>query len=674
MPIKRKRSMSSFDVAAVASEASRLLVGARLVNVYDMPGGGLLLRLRGSGGDYRVAAVPGVRVHLTRFDVGGKGMPSPIVMGIRKHIRGGRVVSVEQLGFDRILVLGVDSGSGVYRLVVEVLPRGVYALLSPEGRILQLSEAREMRDRVLRRGAPYTPPPGGPRRPSQLGVEELRELLGGGGEAARTLARGLGYPGEVVEEALLRIGVKPSEPAEKVPPEQLLEELRRIEAEALEARGYIVYGGEGLAVTVVPFNPRALAEEYGYTVKSFGSVSDALDAYFVEELRRVEEAEAVKGIEAERKRLEASIEKARRNLEKLRERLERLDKMITVLGENMHIVYEAVECARRLRDRSGWEAVPGNCPGVVDVEPSRGRILLSIGGELVPVDIRVEPSQLLVELSRERGEVEAKIRRGLQALRELEERLRGLRAEAEAAARRARALVRRREWYEKYHWLVTSHGYLAIGGRDASQNESVVKRYLNERRIFMHADIHGAPAVVVFAEGEQPPEQDLREAALLTAAYSRAWKEGLGSVDVYWVWGSQVSKTPPPGEYLARGAFMVYGKRNYIRNVELRLGLGLASEDGSPLVIVGPPELVKKRSLVYAVLAPGDEDPSRLAARLKKLLRGKLPEEQRPLADALSAEEIRLRLPGRSRVLRVARGDASEPPRPVKRLPGAEEG
>jgi len=33
-----------------------------------------------------------------------------------------------------------------------------------------------------------------------------------------------------------------------------------------------------------------------------------------------------------------------------------------------------------------------------------------------------------------------------------------------------------RAWYEKFRWFFTSEGFLAIGGRDATSNEIVVKK------------------------------------------------------------------------------------------------------------------------------------------------------------------------------------------------------
>lgn len=40
--------------------------------------------------------------------------------------------------------------------------------------------------------------------------------------------------------------------------------------------------------------------------------------------------------------------------------------------------------------------------------------------------------------------------------------------------------VRKPHWFEKFNWFVTSENYLVISGRDAQQNELIVKRYLKK--------------------------------------------------------------------------------------------------------------------------------------------------------------------------------------------------
>jgi hypothetical protein len=53
--------------------------------------------------------------------------------------------------------------------------------------------------------------------------------------------------------------------------------------------------------------------------------------------------------------------------------------------------------------------------------------------------------------------------------------------------------------------------------------------------------------------------------------------------DVYWVLGSQVSKTPPSGEYIVKGSFMINGTRNYIKVSSL--GLGYAVNEQNELLL-----------------------------------------------------------------------------------------
>jgi hypothetical protein len=38
-------------------------------------------------------------------------------------------------------------------------------------------------------------------------------------------------------------------------------------------------------------------------------------------------------------------------------------------------------------------------------------------------------------------------------------------------------VVRKPAWYERFHWFISSENYLIISGRDAQQNELIVKRY-----------------------------------------------------------------------------------------------------------------------------------------------------------------------------------------------------
>ncbi|HDI02157.1 MAG TPA: DUF814 domain-containing protein [Ignisphaera sp.] len=198
--------------------------------------------------------------------------------------------------------------------------------------------------------------------------------------------------------------------------------------------------------------------------------------------------------------------------------------------------------------------------------------------------------------------------------------------------------------------MITSTGFLVLGGKDASQNISLLRKYAENDDIVMHADIHGASAVVIKARGKEIDEKTLREAAVLAACYSKAWKLGLNSVDVFWVKRNQISFSPPAGEYLPKGGFMVYGKKNYIRNVELRLAIGIEIVDNSYRIIIGPEEVVSLRAIAYMVIVPGEVDPSTIAKAFISEL-GKIGLKE--LANSIDINEIIKRIPGKSKTVKV---------------------
>ena len=113
-----------------------------------------------------------------------------------------------------------------------------------------------------------------------------------------------------------------------------------------------------------------------------------------------------------------------------------------------------------------------------------------------------------------------------------------------------------------------------VAGKDTVSNEVLIKKYTLPEDVVFHAEITGSPFVVIKAEGRPISEQTLREAGEYAAAFCRAWRENLGSADVYWVKPDQLSKSGPSGESVPHGAFFVVGKRNWMRNTPLRIAVG----------------------------------------------------------------------------------------------------
>jgi predicted ribosome quality control (RQC) complex YloA/Tae2 family protein len=186
--------------------------------------------------------------------------------------------------------------------------------------------------------------------------------------------------------------------------------------------------------------------------------------------------------------------------------------------------------------------------------------------------------------------------------------------EKEAEARQLK-----KEWYEKFRWFMSSEGFLCIGGRDATTNEIIIKKYAEENDLVFHTDIAGSPFFVIKAEGKKPGEQTIKETSQATATFSRAWKLGLGSVDVFHVKPEQVTKEAKSGEYLTKGAFMIYGKKEYI-NSNLSLAVGVSKGK----ICAGPAEAIKKNSEKFVMLERGQERASSIAKYIQRQIGGEI--------------------------------------------------
>lgn len=179
-------------------------------------------------------------------------------------------------------------------------------------------------------------------------------------------------------------------------------------------------------------------------------------------------------------------------------------------------------------------------------------------------------------------------------------------------------VLRKQNWYEKFRWFISSEGFLVIGGRDATSNEMVVKKHAEKQDIVFHTDMAGSPFFVIKTDGRQPGEATLQEVATATYVFSRAFKLGHLSTQVFWVKPEQVSKEANAGEFLPRGAFMIRGKTNYI-TPEADVVIGIA-KDGA--IMCGPKHAIQKSCEKVVELAPGDEKPSDVAKKVRALLGG----------------------------------------------------
>lgn len=158
-------------------------------------------------------------------------------------------------------------------------------------------------------------------------------------------------------------------------------------------------------------------------------------------------------------------------------------------------------------------------------------------------------------------------------------------------------------WFEKFHFFISSEGFLVIGGKNAQQNDIVVKKHLSNGDLYFHGDVQGASSVICKAKLETPiTETAIEEAAYMSLCMSKCWSDGI-IMPVFYVNSYQVSKTLPNGDQAPAGTFIIGGKRNMVYPKRLEYGLGILfkledakdeldfcsnPEEGSPIVHAMP--------------------------------------------------------------------------------------
>ncbi|MEM3457909.1 MAG: ribosome rescue protein RqcH [Candidatus Bathyarchaeia archaeon] len=680
-----KREFTSFDVAAVVRELREAILGSRVNNVYQLDEKTLIFKLhKPDKPAFRLVLEAGKRLHLTSYVLEKPVVPPAFCMALRKYLRNSWLIGVEQYEFERVVVFSFKSKAGGLRLVLEVFGDGNVVLVDEKGVILHALSYKRMRDRDVVRGGVFRFAPSGGKNPFRVSKAEFRDALAkfGDVEVVRAITRLLSIGGLYAEEVLLRAGIDKTKPCNVLGDAEvslIFDLLHEMLSQVLDGKlePLVVLDEGGGLVDVVPVKLRRYES---FRFESYGSFNEALDEFYVR-VAAVEKAAA--GVDVEVLRREA--ERLRRVVagqeemivegEGKAERDRRVGDLIYAHSGELQSLMEwflAAKKGGKEWDEIVAQALAEKRSGVspwlfFESFDAKNMVLwVCVDGLRFDLDLcssvfgnaarfferskrarqKLEGARAALEDTRKKlVEVEAKIGEA--------EMFEGARP-AEVLEDMVRRKVKHREWFEKFRWFVSSDGFLVVAGKDAVSNEVLVKKYVEAEDVVFHADVVGAPFVVVKTEGKVPGEQTLREAGEFAAAFSRGWREGFGVVDVYWVKPSQLSKGGSSGESVPRGGFVVRGERNWMRNVPLRVGVGVAvnEEEGRIRVGGGPVDAVKAKSDAYVVVVPGDMAGKELFRRILRSLAAKLPKEYREMVAEASVEAIREFIPyGKGRIL-----------------------
>lgn len=619
-----KKEMSSFDVRSVVTELS-VLEGAHMDKIFHWGAGNVLFRLNVQGEgkkelffkDKKWLYSPDVKPETPT-------MPTSFASFLRKYIDNARVGKIQQVGFDRVVDMELFKADGEYHLIFEMFGGG-NVLLVKDGIIQNCLIQKTWRDRATRPGEQYLSPKS--RFDPTVSSEEdfITSFRSSDADCVRTLATSVNLGGQYAEEICKRVGIDKNTPSSEVDDStlsQMYAAMRSIVEKVLDVPEPTAYIKDG---KIEDFAPIQMASHDDMESKRYETTSKLIHAYMEE----ISDAEEEAFVDPEIEKLNRRISKQEETLDEYRVQCEELRRKADSLYTDYQNANDLLNVLREQSSKLTWEKLREGAmkiPFVKNIDPSKNLVTGVFAGETITLDYTKGIDANASDIYQKGKDVGEKAKRAEEALEEsraeLAKKQKGIdKAKALAAGK---AQPTKQFWFERYKWFISSGGKLIIAGKDAHSNDNIVKKHLKDGDLYAHADVHGAPSVVI-KEGAKADNDELRQGCQFALAQSKAWIAALSEGSAFWVYPDQVSKTPNPGEFVPRGAFIIRGKRNYEYHLPIELVVGEVYYQGARKVMCGPAECFKDCDRFF-IIRPGRGKGGRKSSEMAK--RFQVPEEE----------------------------------------------
>ena len=492
--------------------------------------------------------------YLTKESISTESNQGVFVQKVRKLIKKSRIESIEQINGDRILSFSFVRKEEHITLIFEMFHKGNIVLCS-DNKIISVMRKQKFRHRSLESGLEYQSPPS---------IDPLTVNLDVFGRKLSMSQRALGAAltidcnvgGDISTLICNNLKIDRETSVSDVSVKEVYDELKRILNDVIEPT--IFLDADGKNFTVSMFDLGMDSNE------TFLSLDEAVESY-------------VSNIVVVKKEVKSSdevrVDYQNKAIEKYNLRSKEYSEKGNIIFSNLNEIQN-----------------------MIDYENDEDGVVIKMNN----TDILINKNKSLEANASSYFDKSKEMVRKAERTREV--------IASKPISKPKKEIIKNKniEWFERFRWFITTDGEISVAGKDARSNEQVVKKYLKNNDRYAHADIHGAPSVVVKnVNGVQPSEHSMLEACNFSLSYSKAWGARVSGGNSFWVESDKVSKTPNTGEFLAKGAFVIRGKRNWYRNLELNIAIGLITYEGNLKFMGGPISSLEKHSDKYVIFRPG---------------------------------------------------------------------
>ena len=668
-----KSSLSSIDLAALVAEIRPKIVDSWVNNIYSIGENLVILRFRKSTeSPFELLIEPGKRIHITNYERKKPSTPNNKILTMRKHIRDLPVKDFYQRDIDRVIVIKIAFKDSFYKLVIELFSNGNIVLIGPNSKIILAYSYRRMKDRDIHPGKEYIFPPSSEIDITNLDETTIREKIRVSSGKIITVLNELMNLGPIYSREILaqaEIELKTIEELQENDIDKLVTKIMSLQETIIRADfDPVKYIDEGETVDISPLPLLRYEELEQEEVLSF---NDELDEFFSNLEEEPEFVEDKTQVSSKLTRHQKTLANQEKHLEKLRNQEIDEKKKGDLLYSHFQNVDELLTTILQAR-RSDvpWEEIMGKLTYAKEKDISSAKILEKIeprskcivlklldeetnNYESIELDFTksiTDSANLFYEKAKK---ARRKIPGAMQAIERTKKMIKDTESTKEIIVqeKEGRPLVikRQKKWYEKFHWFKCLE-HIVIGGTDAKVNERILKTYLDDNDLFFHADVHGAPYVVVKDGQSGLSDECIMEIATFALSYSSLWKDRKLVGDVYHVLPDQVSLTAPSGQFLAKGSVMIYGEKNYSKNIEINHAIGIVLHEDNAQIIGGPINSIESVTDILVQIKPGEVPKGKIVKEIKEKLLKQCPEEEKYKIDALTVNDILPFIPGDSEI------------------------
>lgn len=617
------KAMSNVDIFTISDELNNLLTGARVDKSFQPSKDIVVMRFHVAGtGRVDLVMQCGSRIHTSKYPLENPTNPPTFPMLLRKRVKGAHVESVTQHNFDRVVEIKVKKDK-YYTIVVELFDKGNIILLDEDNNIILPLKRKHWSTRDISSKKEYIFPEERGINPIKVSEEEFKNIfIQNESDVVRTLAvNGFGslYAEEIIQRANKYAQIDKNTQNNDLTEEQIsalyksLKELFDI-LKNEEYKPQIVK--DGRREDVLPLD---LVKYEGFEKTYYENFNEACDEFYSKrvnnDIKDIKEKAWNKKVNKFEKRLrlqEETLDNFNKTIETSQHKGELIYSNYTGIENLINVVNSAISKEYSFKE-IGKILKKAKKDGMGEAQifesiDKMGVLTLNIDNTSILIDPKLSIPENAESYYEKAKKAKKKTKGALIAIENTKKQLEEIKSKKELAMENI-SIPKKREkknlkWYEKLRWFVTSDNTLVVGGRDAGTNEAIVKKYLDNNDIYLHADIHGASSTAIKLEGKSLNNTILKESGEFAASFSSAWSKGFTTQDVFWVHPDQVSKTPEAGEFLAKGSFVIRGNRNFIRSARVKIAIGIVNYEGKR-IMAGPVDALEAHCENYVVLKPG---------------------------------------------------------------------